>query len=147
MRKSITSIQAPDTVRPMQKADYSNLCEEFGKGYDPRDKACVRCHLQLLCMSTNRANFYPQVVAEVKEALGVKYFLDEAREQDFEEFYEGIVEAVFERNIHDPEQVKELVGKNQEDWLQLLDPEIPNIIVARLQRDPRFKMEGGKLSW
>lgn len=147
MRVSITSIPVPDAVRPMQKVDHSNLCEEFGKGYDPKDRACVRCHLQLLCMSTNRANFYPQVVAEVKEKLGVKYFLDEAREQDFEDFYEGIVEAVFERNIHTTEPIKQMVAKNQEDWLQLLDPEIPNIIVARIARDPRFTVKGEVVSW
>lgn len=147
MKTSIKSVSAPNPLVPFEAQEHSNLCPEFAVGFDVRDQACVRCQLQLLCMHSKRARFYPAKVAEAKAKAGVKYFLDETRQQDFEDFYEEIFQACKEGNITDPVKVKEVVAKNQEEWLQLLDPEFPQIVLERILRDPRIKSSEGAISW
>lgn len=76
----------------------------------------------------------------------MKYFLDEARTGDFEDFYEAIVGALIGDAFTDDE-CRAVVAKNMEDWLQLEDPKFPEIVLQRIKRDPVLEIKEGRLSW
>lgn len=145
MKTPITTTHPPDPLTPMViQEEYYGLCPEFSTGYDPRDRGCVTCHLQLLCMAANRVRIYPSKVEAVKLELGVKYFLDEARTDMFEEFYADIVDGLVEVGA-DEARILKAVDANQSDCLQLEDPAFPRIVLARIKRDLTLEFREGRL--
>lgn len=123
------------------KKEYYTFCDEFGKGFSPRDKDCVRCHLQLLCMSAHKINYFPQKEREIKEELGIKFWLDEGCGDLFEDFYEDIAQAIIGDGGMSKDDARELVKENFIDYLQLSDTRIPEITLMRLCRDERFNCD------
>lgn len=117
------------------KGKESNLCDDFGTDYDAKDSTCKRCHCQMACLEDVRLIHNPKKAQEFLDKMGAKYFLDEVREDQFEEFYLEIVELIKDGTITNDEKLIEVVKKNQEDWLQIADPEFGNIVLARTKRE------------
>jgi len=148
MKNSIEISEKFDYTKPIgtvRTAEYKNICGEFSTGYDPRDGTCIRCHLQLLCMMGQRTSIIPERIEQIKKERSIKYFLDENKGYEFEEYFQEICADLIEIGGIEIDKFLSAIADEYEDMLRLSDPEIPNIMLQRIERDLRFEVVDGKI--